>query len=182
MAQSASPLIAVFSASLVLSGCGQEQQKVQSFLCRSSGTPTLLAHLVVKRSGENQAMIVVKYDQGPVATFRVMEETSAYYSAIEAGSTDAESPASLYFSRGKATVVETFRSSDASRKIRLKRCDGQIDAGQCTAALTKIVRGPGLDLDDCTNPSAAECESWRLGSLITSETQLSCSEIEPGQT
>lgn len=155
-------------------GCGRSDKKGVALQCHSSDNPPLTAQVDIGSAESHQTVIVVRYPSTKPITFQVVDETSTYYSAIEVEVVSNKPAASLYFDRTSGSMIETFRTSDASREVRIKRCDGKIDAPTCKAQLAELVQGPARDLQDCDNPSAAECENWRKGSHLTSEVHLFC--------
>lgn len=159
---------------VVSAGCDRSDENIVVLPCRSSDTPALIAQIAIGPAPNHKTAIVVRYPSMKPVTFQVVDESPTYYSAVETGVPSNEQSASLYFDRTSAIVIETFRTSNASRDVRLQRCDRKIDANTCKTELARLVQGPARDLEDCDNPSAAECESWRLGSSITSEVRLFC--------
>ena len=168
----------MFGVSLALAlccaGCGQSDRAVTVLECRSADASPITAQVTINKAANHQIAIIVKYPSTKPVSFQVMGESPAYYSATETDTANSDQPASLYYDVTSGTVVETFPTSTASREVRLKRCEGKIDAKACKAALASLVQGPARDLEDCDNPAPAECESWRMGSRITSEIRLSC--------
>lgn len=159
---------------LAIGGCGRSGRGTVELLCSSSQRPWLTARVAIGPEPSGQTVIVVRYPSQKPITFQVADKSSTYYSASELGVPKSAEPTSLYLDLTTSTLIETFRTSKLSRDVRLKRCDGKIDAKACRMALMKLVPGPAQDIQDCDNPSSGECEAWRKGSGITSEVRLTC--------
>lgn len=163
-------IVVIFAAA----GCDRDGHNMAMLRCQSSDIPPVTAHIAIRPTPGGSTTIVVTYPSLKPLTFRVEDEAPSYYSALEISATADAQGASLYFDRINRIAIETFRTSTASRNIRLERCDGKISAAICKVRLAKRVESPVRDIQDCDDPSKVECESWRLGSTVTSEVHLSC--------
>lgn len=159
---------------VAMGGCGRTNHNTVELRCSSSQPPWSTARVAIGPGPSGQTVIVVKYLSQKPIIFQVADKGTTYFSATELGAPNNAQSTSLYLDRTTSTLIETFRTSKLSRDVRLKRCDGKIDAKTCKMTLVKLVRGPALDIQDCDNPSPAECEGWRKGSGITSEVRLTC--------